>query len=130
MSYDYKYAMVIDVIDYIEENYPKETIIEYLETSSKKEEWQEKLYEELWICDSVTGNGSGSYTFNHHRAGKYVGSNLDLLRDALEEFGVTPKTVAEKFLDSEWDYFDVTIRCYLLDEAIQEALDRLEAIYI
>ena len=46
--------------------------------------------------------------------------------EAISEFGVDSETVAEKFLDADYEYFDVTIRCYLLGQAISEALDEME----
>ena len=30
------------------------------------------------------------------------------------------------FLEENWEYFDVTIRCYLLSQAISAAIDELE----
>lgn len=44
----------------------------------------------------------------------------------ISEHYTEEETIAEKFLDEEWEYFDVTIRCYLLDRAIENALDSLE----
>lgn len=122
MKYDYMAAMKEDILEYINENYTQEEIKEHLED---EDDFCEKLNDDLWVCDSVTGNASGSYTFNRNVAKEYVESNLDILRDALEEFCVEPKTFMEKFLDEEWEYFDVTIRCYLLGGAIYEALEEL-----
>lgn len=51
---------------------------------------------------------------------------MDLLSEACAEFGIDSATVGEKFLDEDWEYFDVTIRCYLLSQAISEALDEIE----
>ena len=39
------------------------------------------------------------------------------------EFDIDAKTVAEKFINEEWEYFDVSIRCYLLGSAIKAAID-------
>ena len=71
----------------------------------------------MWLfrSDSVTGNGSGSYTFNTFMAELYLVNNGDLYDEALEEFG-------GKY-DSSPEARDITIRCYLLGSAIQEALD-------
>lgn len=49
-----------------------------------------------------------------------------MLAEACKEFGVNNETVGEKFLNEDWEYFDVTIRCYLLGWAISEALDEIE----
>ena len=42
------------------------------------------------------------------------------------EFGIEAETIGQKFLDEEWEWMDVSIRCYLLDQAISEALDEIE----
>ena len=117
--YDYLEAMKSDIMDYIHNE---------VNTSefSSREELEESLYDDLWTVDSVTGNGSGSYTFSRAEAEEYVNDNSDLLREAISEFGVDSETVAEKFLDADYEYFDVTIRCYLLGQAISEALDDME----
>ena len=125
-KYNYYESIKNDILDYIRENY---TTLEQLENLENRDEWEEKLNDDLWIVDSVTGNASGSYTFNRFLAREYVIECLDVLKDALEDFGVSPKMVSEKFLDEEWEYFDVTIRCYLLGGAIVSALDELEEWY-
>lgn len=119
MKYDYMEAMKSDIMDYIHND---------VNTSefSSREDLEEHLNDDLWTVDSVTGNGSGSYTFNRSEAEEYVNDNSDLLREALQEFCVGADTIAEKFLDADYEYFDVTIRCYLLGQAIAEALDDME----
>lgn len=117
-SYDYREEMKKDIMDYLNDNYPNIQV-----TPDNREEWSEKLNDELWIADSVTGNGSGSYTFNSYKAKEYVTDNMDLCTEALQEFCDDSKTIAEKFLCEEWEYFDVTIRCYLLGEMIETVLD-------
>ena len=94
-------------------------------TSENREEMQEKLYDDLWTDDSVTGNASGSYTFNSYKAKKYVTDNMELLQEMISEFCIDSNTVAEKFLNEEWEYFDVSIRCYLLGQAIDETLNEI-----
>ena len=112
--YDYLEAIKADVKEAIENNYDV--------SGYTPEELEEKLNEDLWIDDSVTGNGSGSYTFNSAQAKEYVLDNLDLLKEAAEEFCCTGR--AEEWLfDERWEDADVTIRCYLLDTAISEVLN-------
>ena len=69
----------------------------------------------------MTGNGSGSYTFNTWKAEENLCHNWDLLAEALDELG--SKT---DILKQGAEALDVTIRCYLLGQAIAEALDELE----
>lgn len=117
--YNYLDAMKNDIKDYIENE---------VNTSnySDREELENDLNDILWNEDSVTGNASGSYTFNRAEAAEYVNDNIDLLSEACAEFGIDSATVGEKFLNEDWEYFDVTIRCYLLSQAISETLDEIE----
>lgn len=126
MKYNYCEAIRNDVLNYIKENY---TIQEQIENLEDRDEWEEKLNDGLWVEDSVTGNASGSYTFNRCQAREYVIEWLDVLKDALEDFGTPSETIVNNFLNEEWEYFDVTIRCYLLGGAINKALDELEEWY-
>ena len=116
--YNYLEAMKNDIREYIGWEYSEE---EQRELVADKEAAAEKLNDELWTADSVTGNGSGSYTFNTYRAEEYIAHNLDILAEALREFGCDVD-VLEK--GAEW--CDVTVRCYLLNRAIYETLNDLE----
>ena len=113
-DYNYLEAMKEDVLQYIRDE------IDLAEFDSL-EELEEKLNDDLWTVDSVTGNGSGSYTFNRYQAEKYICHNLDLLAEALEEFGG-----GADVLKDGAEAADVTIRCYLLGQAIAEALEEIE----
>lgn len=118
-TYNYNEAVKNDVLDYIrnEVNFSEFEDLEELEQS---------LNDDLWTVDSVTGNASGSYTFNRYQAQEYVMDNIELLNEACEEFGTNTETVGEKFLNEEFEWMDVTIRCYLLAQAIREALEEVE----
>ena len=113
-KYNYFEAVKNAVLDYINEN-------EIKVTTSNKDELAEQLHDDLWANDSVTGNGSGSYFFNTWKAEEALCHNLDLLGEACEEFGSTAD-----ILKDGAEACDVTIRCYLLPQAISEALDELE----
>ena len=114
MKYDYYENVKADVEEYIKENYDKE---DYAELDYNN------LYDELFIEDSVTGNASGSYYCNTWKAEEAIAHNLDLLREAQEVFGYLPTEYISK--GAEWA--DVTIRCYLLGQALQEVLEDLES---
>lgn len=107
--YDYLSAVIADVRDYIKENELEEKIRQGLCTF-------DDLYDDCFISDMVTGNASGSYTFNAWRAEEYICHNLDLLKEACDEFCCEPK-----YDNAEW--CDVAIRCYLLLDAIHHVLD-------
>lgn len=108
--YDYREAIKNDIREWLEDN-------DFYEP--------DELYEELWINDSVTGNASGSYTFNSYMAQEYVCDNMDDLAGVCEEFGITNEQIGEKFLNGEWEWMDVTIRCYLLGECLQKVIDEV-----
>ena len=94
---------------------------EYLENTDNREDFEQWLYDELWTVDEVTGNGSGSYWFSRYDAEKAICGNRDLLAEAMEEFCTPWDRLAEGP-----EFADVTIRCYLLGQAISEVLDEFE----
>ena len=115
MKYNYLQVVKEDVRNYINNN-------EIKVYSSNREEIEEQLNNDLWTEDSVTGNASGSYTFNAWQAEENICHNLDLLAEALESFGGSTAEALERGAE----YCDVTIRCYLLGQAIAEVLDEVE----
>ena len=112
-KYDYKQAVMDDIKQYIEDHDIKVT-------TSTRDELQDELYDDLFISDSVTGNASGSYTFNAWQAEENLCHNLDLLKEACNEFG------SQCDILESAESCDVTIRCYLLSECLAEVLDELE----
>jgi hypothetical protein len=106
-KYDYLSAVENDVREYIEEN------VDFHDYSDL-DEMMEDLNEKLFVEDSVTGNASGSYTFNTWKAEEYLCHNLDLLAEANEEFGGSSDILSDGV-----EMCDVTIRCYLLGQAIE-----------
>lgn len=120
--YNYLDNVTSDVIDAIRENYTSEEIAEKL--YEDRDGFSSQLNDDLWIDDSVTGNGSGSYTFSRYEAAENLTGNYDLVKELVSEFGIDAETVADRIDDPE--YWDVSIRCYLLYQAIDAALDELE----
>lgn len=115
LQYNYFEAVREDVRQYIEDN-------EVRVTTSNRDEVYNKLYDDMFISDSVTGNASGSYTCNAWQAEENLCHNLDLLGEALAEFGCEPDYITEKGAEA----CDVTIRCYLLGQVLGEVLDEIE----
>ena len=72
MKYNYLEAIKEDIKNYLLDN-----ISEY--DTSDLDDFKETLYDDLWGEDSVTGNTSGSYTFNKEESKGYVDDNLDLM---------------------------------------------------
>jgi hypothetical protein len=114
-KYNYLDAVKADVAEYIEEN-------EIVVTSENREEVEQQLYDDCFIADSVTGNASGSYYCNAWKAEEAIAHNWDLLGEAAEEFG--SDSIAE-VLKQGAEACDVTIRCYVLGQAIAAVLDEI-----
>lgn len=113
MKYDYFVNVKEDVKDYIKENYDNLEDVD-----------RDSLYDDLFIEDSVTGNASGSYYCNAWKAEENISHNMDLLGEALEEFGYNLDEVNIFEKGAEWA--DVTIRCYVLGQVIDDAIEELE----
>lgn len=101
MKYDYLENMKEDIREYLKEN--------------DIEEISEDLFDTLWVEDSVTGNASGSYYCNSYKAQQALQGNEDLVEDMIKEFYVD---MNEHWND--YEYLDVSVRCYLLGQALEE----------
>ena len=106
--YDYLNAMIDDVLEYLED----------LSDEELEDVNEERLYDDLWAEDSVTGNGSGSYWFSDYKAREALFDNNDLFMEAANSFDEPLDTYVQSP-----EAADVTIRCYLLGEAIDRALN-------
>lgn len=116
-TYDYRLNMYDDIKQALEDRNTWDDLTQYNDFDDLREE----LYNDLWTDDSVTGNGSGSYTFNRAEALEYIeAGNLSLAVEACREFCADFGTYAE---DEDWEALDVTIRCYLLGEVLDEVLE-------
>lgn len=113
-TYNYLESVKEDVRNYIKE---KAIVV----TSNNHEELEQELNDTLFTEDSVTGNASGSYTFSTWQAEENLCHNIELLQEALTEFGCDIS-----YIGKGAEACDVTIRCYLLPQAISEVLDEIE----
>lgn len=117
--------MYNDVIDYIAENID---LTDYTDDGElDRDRLEEKLNDDCFIADSVTGNASGSYYCNAYKAAEKVHSEIDLLIEAIECFGNEAEDYKRALTSPEWA--DVTIRCYYLGEIIARVLDDIEEAY-
>lgn len=116
MAYDYYSAVEDDVREYINNN------IDLDEWKGRKDDLYEYLNDELWTEDSVTGNGSGAYTYNSKEAAEYLGDNLELVKEAFDEFG----SDYADFFNKGFEFADVTVRCYVLGSAISKVLEEFD----
>ena len=98
----------------------KEDILNYYTDEQLQKDYNE-LYDEMFNDDSITGNASGSYTFNAYEAEENLCHNMDLLKEACEMFGSDTGETIERGPET----CDVTIRCYLLGQVLQDIKDGL-----
>lgn len=110
-TYNYLEAVKENVEDYLSQEVD-------LSKFDSIDELSEFLNDELFINDSVTGNASGSYTFSTWQAEENLCHNTELLNEAMAELG--------NVIDRGAEVCDVTIRCYLLPQAISEVLENYE----
>ena len=120
-TYNYYLALCADILDYIGDNI---NLAGYLtEEGLDVDALSECLNDGCWIADSVTGNASGSYFCSTFRAREALRGNENLLIEALEDFGDLPEDYKKALTSPEWA--DVTIRCYMLGQAVSAAVDTL-----
>jgi hypothetical protein len=110
--------------DYIEEleNDIREVIyIEFEEDELKKmreSDFREKIeLLDSYNRDDITGNASGSYTFNSWQAEENICHMWNEIQDMIDNF----KYGAEGI--------DVALRCYFLDEALENVISEMESEY-
>ena len=110
-------------------NYREEEIkdiLDYIDTEINLEEYEDEeellnLFDELWDEDTVTGNQSGYMTEKEHE--HFIAENFQLVKDAMESFGYQIKDIPDK---NPCTWLDTLIRCYLLNDCLHEALERLK----
>ena len=124
MMYDYRKTVKADVKAWLADNF--EFLEDSVDDTTDREEVYDFMSDVLWAEDSVTGNSSGSYTCNAYEAKVYVKENLMLALEALKYFGYDANAWDNAIENESWEYLDVTIRCYLLSDAINEVIDEAE----
>ena len=117
--YNYIEVMKEDILNWVDDSMTDKEFPD-------REDMEEFLNDALWAENDVTGNGdTNGYFVYHDEAKNAVTDNMELCKEAVAEFGLSANTIVEHFLDEDWAYFDATIRCYLLGQAIHEALDQI-----
>lgn len=114
-SYDYKGAVYEDALSYCKEAIRQEDL-----RYDDRDEAYEGLYDRCWTADDVTGNASGSYTINTYLAEILLAGNWDLIDEAYSEFGSSFR------ISDGAEAADVTVRCYMLGQVMDDVLDQLE----
>lgn len=118
VKYDY-HASVRDVLNCVLPDYFNEQGI--IPKQWDIFELEDKLFDDLFSRDDVTGNTSGYYIHNDERiAHGRLYANLDLAADALDYFEYSTRTILPMLKDP--CSLDVIIRCYVLRDCISEYL--------
>lgn len=123
MYYNYYDAMKTDIIEALEDD---ELFREYAAEATGLDNFYNLLEDYFFIDDGVTGNASGSYTFNSHEAMEYVTDNLDILENAYSDFGTGYEEIGKDFMDQNFEAMDVTIRCYLLPTVLWDVVQGMK----
>ena len=123
-KYDYRRAITDELIDWI----VNETdILEGNRSSLYDDDISNWIYDEVVNEDSITGNGYGWYD-SEEKCSEYLSNNFDLLYTAAQEYCIDDdiNMIIEHYKNKSLArYFDCTIRCYLLGECIEKALEEL-----
>ena len=99
-----------------------------------REQWEgidrhdiyEVVSDACWVEDGVTGNASGSYTFSRWEARNNFFEDEysdEYISQMIVDGFTTKESVGRAVAESQWELLDVTIRCWLLNDAIIEILD-------
>lgn len=115
-KYDYLKHVQDDVKDYLKSL----DVGKFGLLLQQDEDTIDEVKDELFINDNVTGNGSGSYTMNREKAEQNLAGNWSLLKEAHDELDP-----GLDVLDKGAEFCDVLIRCYLVNEALNECLNDL-----
>lgn len=119
--YSYKEVVRSDVREWIDDNK------EHIEGLDRHDAY-EVIYDSCWVDDSVTGNASGSYTFSRYEARQNFFNDDDSEEyiDQMIEDGFTDReTVGKAVQESNWELLDVSIRCWLLCDAVSDVIDEM-----
>jgi len=117
--YDYEHEVRSDLKQWLKDEYFPYKGIESADDMTRRA--RDYAYDDAFVEDAVTGNASGSYFCNSWKAEEAVCHNLDLLREAIEEFGGDIGKAMESAESA-----DVTIRCYILGQVFDEVWNEVK----
>jgi len=108
----------------------KETILELLKEKEvdlhDEQEVSDTIVENFTNSDEITGNGSGSFTFNTNEAKDIVSENIDDVVTILNELGYNAnEKVGEAFIEGRWEELDVMARSFVLSQSATEFANEL-----
>lgn len=118
-KYDYLEAMTDDIVNYVVSEQPTDEEL-------RDDDFWYRIEEDCWQDSTITGNGEGGWYFDDDeeaRKAVFTEENVKILVDALQEFGNAPESYRRAFLEP--GYADCTICCYMLNQALWAAKERL-----
>lgn len=133
LSYDHKEEVKKDIFEYLKENYMNDEIFDYIYKDGNEyfiefnEHFTQKIIEEVQEDDYVTGNGGGSYVYDKATAKEYVLTDgIDILDNVRFDDLIGKETIADYFLDEDWQATDANIRWYCCFGAAEDAVNDFE----
>ena len=119
MDYDYRKALYDDIMNYITDNHIN------LNEYDSRSQFEGFLSDELWMEDSITGNG-GDYYADKYKCEEFICHNWDLVREIADTFELDFGSSFREYGSAFPQYIDCCIRCYLLTEIIEKVVTDLE----
>ncbi len=120
-KYDYRKVITNELIDWIVN---QTDLMKDNRSALYDDDISNWIYDEVFTEDSITGNGIYGYA-REEQCCEYVASNLDLYFEAAREFDDFPTGEVAWTSRNPGQHMDATIRCYLLGECIEKALEEL-----
>ena len=122
-KYNYREVMKADIREWLVNN------DDDLDRDTSFDDLYDDIYDTLWAEDEITGNGSFWYD-SEHNCEEYVCHNLDLLFEALSDFGELEAELVDHIKEHKENntvarWADCVIRCYVLGECLYEVLKEL-----
>ena len=120
LTYNYEVEVKKDLENYIDENYDFDSDFDGMDI----EDIYDKIYEDVWVADSVTGNASGSYTFCRYQAEENLLHNMDLVYKAcVQDFGYDASDIGKLYIEEQFETIDVMVRCYFVGTILWDVLN-------
>ena len=113
-SYDYREAVETAVREWIREN-------------DAQDMSADDIMDACYCDDSVTGNATGSYTCSRQTAREYIFSDPltdDYLHEMQGDGLISYDQLGRWMCANDWESIDVAIRCYLLYEVADTAIQK------
>lgn len=118
--YSYKESVKKDIREWMDNNR------DLWVSENDEDRAYEIISDAIWMADSVTGNASGSYTFNRWQARQYFFEDKttdDYIEQMINDGFITSESIGSSIALSNWEEIDVCIRCWLCSECLYDILD-------